>query len=492
MSRAAVRALLLAALAGARPSPAVPGAGAPGSLAPPAQLPRGELVTRVACAANPEQSYALYLPAGYRPDRSWPILYAFDARGRALVPAALFRSGAERFGYIVASSYNSASDGPLEPNLEAMRAMWNDTHSRLAIDDRRVYAAGFSGTVRSACVMAMLAPGTIAGIIGAGAGFPFDRPPARDTSFAFFGTVGSRDFNYYEMADLEAALTALGLPHRIEQFDGGHQWPPEALANLALGWMDLQAQKAGRMPAEPALVTASWRRDLEAARALAAADKLLPAFHAWSQLAADFAGIAATAAGEAERAEAAGQLSALQRSDRLRRALRQREERNRRDKEYVARAQKVLAGSVPGGGPGDVGKALTDLRIAELKRKAQAAADPEDRLSAQRLLSTVQVQTSFYLPQLFLSRQEYDRAIFSLSIAGEIAPDDPWVWYQLAAAHARKGNPKRALALLKRAVDTGWTDRAQLEGDPAFAPLRGEEGFRKLIAGLAAQPASPS
>jgi predicted esterase len=484
--------VLVAALAGARPSPALPGAGAPGSLASPAELPRGELMTRVACAARPEQSYALYLPAGYRPDRSWPILYAFDARGRALVPAGLFRPGAERSGYIVASSYNSASDGPLEPNIEAMRAMWNDTHSRLAIDDRRIYAAGFSGTVRSACLMAMMAPGTIAGIIGAGAGFPFDRPPAKDTSFAFFGTVGNRDFNYYEMADLEASLTALGLPHRIEQFEGGHQWPPEALASLALGWMDLQAQKAGRRPADPVSIAASWRRDLEAARALAAADELLPALHAWSQLAADFTGIAAAPASEAERAEAAGRLAALQRSDRVRRELRQREERNRRDKEYVARAQRVMAGGAQGGDPGNVVKALTELRIAELKHKAREAADPEDRLSAQRLLSTVQVQTSFYLPQLFLSRQEYDRAIFSLSIAGEIAPEDPWVWYQLAAAHARKGNAKRALALLKRAVDAGWTDRAQLEGDPAFAPLRGEEGFRKLVAGLAARTASPS
>ena len=111
-------------------------------------------------------------PPAYTPDRAWPILYAFDARGQALVPAKAFQEAAEKYGWIVASSYNSASDGLIDPNFAAMRALWADTHARFAIDDQRVYAAGFSGTVRFSCILALSAPGTIAGVIGAGAGLP--------------------------------------------------------------------------------------------------------------------------------------------------------------------------------------------------------------------------------------------------------------------------------------------------------------------------------
>src|SRR5579885_2658740 len=115
---------------------------------PPA-LPKGELIGKVGCTAEPGESYALYIPRSYTPGRRSPILYILDARGRAELPARLFVAGAEKYGYLLASSYQSASDGPVAPTLNAMQAMWNDTHRRFAIDDKRVYVAGFSGTVRA-------------------------------------------------------------------------------------------------------------------------------------------------------------------------------------------------------------------------------------------------------------------------------------------------------------------------------------------------------
>ncbi|HSU80898.1 MAG TPA: hypothetical protein VLR69_00700, partial [Thermoanaerobaculia bacterium] len=190
-------ALLLLAVQAPALKPAAPAA---------ADLPRGQVVEKVVCAANPQESYALYLPSGYTPDRAWPILYILDPRSRGDLAAERFRPGAEKYGYILASSNNTLSDTTIDPNVEAMRAMWTDTHGRLAIDGRRVYAAGFSGTVRSCCVLARAVPGTLAGIIGAGAGFPFHEPPRKGDPFVFFGTLGDKDFNYYEVMDLEPRL----------------------------------------------------------------------------------------------------------------------------------------------------------------------------------------------------------------------------------------------------------------------------------------------
>src|SRR3954466_7161297 len=135
-----------------------------------AELPRGVLVEKVPCAGQPDQAYALYLPSNYTPDRRWPILYAFDARANGKRVAELFQPAAEAHGWIVVSSWNTASDGPMEPNFTAMHALWADTHARFAIEHSRVYAAGYSGTVRFACILALTAPGSITGTDDTGAG----------------------------------------------------------------------------------------------------------------------------------------------------------------------------------------------------------------------------------------------------------------------------------------------------------------------------------
>jgi poly(3-hydroxybutyrate) depolymerase len=50
-------------------------------------LPRGQVVPDVKCLADASQSYALYLPSTYSPDKAWPLLMGFHpgARGIAIV-----------------------------------------------------------------------------------------------------------------------------------------------------------------------------------------------------------------------------------------------------------------------------------------------------------------------------------------------------------------------------------------------------------------------
>src|SRR6266513_2190621 len=65
-------------------------------------LPRGSIVDDVKCAADPTQTYALYLPSTYVPGRGWNLLLAFHpgARGRQMVEK--YQAAAEQYGYIVA------------------------------------------------------------------------------------------------------------------------------------------------------------------------------------------------------------------------------------------------------------------------------------------------------------------------------------------------------------------------------------------------------
>jgi tetratricopeptide (TPR) repeat protein len=440
---------------------------APSALPP--DIARGQVIEKVVTQSDPGQSYALYVPSAYKSDRAWPILYAFDARSDGKLVAERFRAGADKYGFLVASSNNSASDGPNAPNLASMRAMWADTHARFSIDDRRVYAAGFSGTVRFACNLALSAPGSIAGIVGAGAGFPFETKPTKDTPFAFFGTVGERDFNYYEVMDLDEQMTELGLPHRMELFPGTHEWMPEELATEALGWMELQAMRKGLRDKDPALIEAMWSADLARARALEPSD-LVEAHRLYAGMAADYAGLVKPEA----LAEVEKKTTGIASLDSFRKERKARQERNQRDKDYVARAPRALASL-------DLSQALTDLRIHELKKQADSA-DHQESMAARRLLNTVLVQTSYYLPEMYKKQGQHERAVFVLSIAAEIRPESPEIWYELAAANARSGSKKKALESLRKAVERGWGDLPRLEGEAAFAPLRQDKGYQELVA----------
>ncbi len=448
------------------------------AIAAAADLPRGTLVEKVVCQGAPGQSYALYLPSTYTPERQWPILYAFDASGEGKRVAELFQKAAETYGWIVVSSWSTASDvggdKPMEGNFAAMRAVWADTHARFAIDDTRVYAAGYSGTVRFACVLALTAPGSIAGIIGASAGFPIGSAPKKDNPFVFFGTYGDRDFNYYEVRDLDRTLATVAVPHRVEGFVGTHEWPPVELATRAVGWMEVQAMKKGLREKDPARIEKEWAVDREQARAQASAHPDA-ALHLWSAMAIDYAGLRDVS--EAER-----EAAALAASPACQKALREREERDRRDKEVLAAAPGILARSNPSGEPVTVAQIVAALKIPELKKRMESA-DPEEVLSAKRILNTYSGQTMFYLPQRFLEKKEYDRAIFMISVGAEIRPEAPGPWVEIASIHARKGKPghKKALEALRVAVDKGFTDVEALEKRAELAELRGEAGFREIV-----------
>lgn len=184
---------------------------------------KGELVERMTCADKPDQSYALYIPSNYRAEKRWPILYALDPGAHGKIPVEHFKDAAEKYGWIIAGSNNSRN-GPIQQSVDAVNAIWNDTHQRFTIDERRIYFAGFSGGARAATTIATACRECVAGIIADGAGFPAGLVPSPAMHFNFFGTIGIEDFNFPELRNLDEALTRAGLVHQIETFEGRHEW----------------------------------------------------------------------------------------------------------------------------------------------------------------------------------------------------------------------------------------------------------------------------
>src|SRR2546428_2901821 len=214
------------------------------------QVPPGRLEERVRSATDTSQAFALFLPPGLPTERRWPVLFVLDPRGRVLLGLQLFQDAAARLGWVILSSYNTLSDGPPEPNVDAVNAMlaWAQAHPSL--DASRLYLAGFSGTARAALGFAVALRGHVAGVIAVGGalGFSLGGPEtafAGDSSFAYFGAAGTRDFNYEEVLAMGDRFRTTRVPFRVVAFDGPHSWPPPDLCGDALEWLELRAMLGG-------------------------------------------------------------------------------------------------------------------------------------------------------------------------------------------------------------------------------------------------------
>jgi predicted esterase len=452
--------------------------------------PRGEIVDPVECRADPAKSYALYLPSSYTPDRLWPSLVVLDARGRGRHAAEVFRAAAERFGWLVLSSNDSASDSTWDKISEPVAAILADAPQRFAIDPRRIYLAGFSGTAHGVGVIAYEAGGRFPGAFLAGGGLP-EALPVAEVPYAMFAAAGSKDFNFREIDPLADPLAAAGVPHRVEIFDGVHEWPPAELAAEALAFFELRAMVDGTrrfLPEVAAELAAGW---LEEAAGRERDGDTVGAYRLYRAAAADLDALVAAAGSvpvaaadrlRALRTEAASASGRLGASVELRRALAERrraadwEEERRRELERqlvlpLLRIEETLPLDLPTRGA---------RLIAKLQ--AEAARDGARALAARRVLGLAAAHTGFYIPRDLLPRGEYRRVEIALEMAVLVREDNAAAWYNLACARARLERATDALDALERAIAAGYRDAEHMAADPDLESLRGDDRFAALVA----------
>ena len=336
------------------------------------EIAPGTIVDGVRCAADPGQTYAIYVPAHYSPDRQWSLLLAFhpSAKGRQMVET--FQAAAEIYGYIVAASNNSRN-GPFAISAAAAEAMGTDVRRRFAIDPQQVYLTGMSGGARVAMSIA-LAGNNIAGVIASSAGYP-DSRPRNKVAFPIFGTAGTEDFNYLEMRLLDRQLSS---PHFLAVFRGGHGMPPNDVGADALEWMTLQAMQSGRRPRDEAVL----RRILEKRRAaIAASTEIVDTVYLLRAVVSDFTGMLDVSA-EAARLDTLSAQPETKKSLKRQRDFEDGEERMLRE---LFQLEAAL---------GDEGQRAVSLltlrdRLSQLSRRAGADAATADRDQARRLLHAI-------------------------------------------------------------------------------------------------------
>ena len=444
----------------------------------PDDLEPGRVIDRVVCRKSPDQNYALYLPSNYSPTRKWALLAAFDPGARGNIPVERFKEAAERYGYIVCGSNNSRN-GPLPPSAEAAKAMLGDVAARFAIDDKRVYLTGFSGGARAATAIAVWLTGQVAGVIGCGAGFSEAINANSSLPFVYYGTVGTDDFNYPEMKQLDRTLEQARVVHHVAVFEGGHDWAPTDECVRAIEWIELQAMKSGRRSRDDSFVDCIFTTAQNRAIAHESAGRVFEAYLEYAAIAADFNGLR-DIAGLEKKAASLKDSKAVKQA--LARDRDQETEQRRRLNEIVNLRAKAQDWSAY---PETQKQFLYDAKqiLSDLKRKSEATENSHERALARRILNQFLI-TSFEQTMTLLQTKRYDLAAANLALDSELMPDNWRLLYNLACAYSLKGDKRRAIETLSKAVQRGFANLTELERNDQLDSIREEAGFKKIVEGL--------
>ena len=445
----------------------------------------GQTVENVESRTDPAQRYAVFLPQEYQANRTAPVMLLMDPRGRALVPLELFRDAADRFGFVLLSSYNTLSDADsaYAVNDRALAAMLADAQTRFSVDPKRLYLVGFSGTAHWAWTAAPRLDGKLAGIMGVGGGLPSYSNPMQQAlrvlyPFVYFGTAGWADFNFDGVRLLDQALDSTRFAHRFMAHDGDHSWPPRTVAEAAVEWFHLQAMSAGLEARNESFIADALRRHLAEAADLEATDRKADAYRRYREIVQDFAGLDGSP-------EARKRFDKLEGDGSVGRALARRVDFARDVQEYKLEVRDFYLDYRESGDLPTMDSAIRKLRIEKLKKQAESD-DSEKAAAAKRMLASAFVNTAFYEPRNYFQNEDFVRAMGMLRIANAIQPDTPRVCYQLARAAAQLGSADEAFEALECGLKAEWATRDLVEADDLLEPLRADPRYGALIQSLTA------
>jgi len=207
-----------------------------------------------------QQSYELFVPAGYKPDHAYPLILHVDPGGRSN-GWRIWRTVCQRHGVFFAGPHHVGNEGGVERPVRRRIVLdvLDDVRHRYLIDPDRTYLTGTSGGGNAAARIAYALPelfGGVAAIVGTWGMRPehwLRQRAAERLSVALL--TGEFDFNRNEL-ELEyfPLIKEHGVRSMLRVYPGiGHQPPKPAQLEEVFLWLEagLPARRlsAQRFPA---------------------------------------------------------------------------------------------------------------------------------------------------------------------------------------------------------------------------------------------------
>lgn len=438
----------------------------------------GELAKQIVSNRDSAQRYAVYLPQAYSREKRWPVVFIMDPRGRALLALRLFRRGADELGYILLSSYNTRSDGPEIPNVDALNAMINDALQNYMVDTTRFYLAGFSGTARLAWPYGYQLNPYVAGVIGFGAGMTNNMllsvtVKMQGYAFSYFGGAAYFDFNYFELYKLDEELNELTYPHSVLFYKGVHSWPDSTIARQSLYWMEIRAMKERMVRVDTGVVGRYEREQLRAAMQLEKQGDLYEAYRRYKMAQEICEGLV-----DIEMLK--HQVERLQKNKEVKKAGKSIAGGAKEASDYVGHMSTYFddirsSEEVPG-----LDLMRRDLSIDRLMSSANADKDPYRARTSRVMLENAYVRLSFYEPRYYLEMNKPTWALSMLLLANQIKPDAPQNCFYLARTYVELNQKDDAFGALECLEKQHVLSLEMLNEDPYLRRLDDDPRMSKL------------
>ena len=434
---------------------------------------KDQITDTVRCHDNIGQSYTLYLPAQYDDKKSWPVILIFDPGARGRIGISNFIEAGRKYGFILACSNNS-HNGPMGDNFTAAAAMLQDLEFRFTLNQKRIYAAGFSGGSRFAMALAIKEK-RISGVIGCGAGLPNARNdrPSGNSDFLYYGLAGSRDMNYLEMLDLPGFFSDHSrVVSYVRTFSGGHEWPHSGLITEAVEWIVLQTMNRKIIPADQTFLSYIETKTYNLINSELSAGNQADAIRYMRFAARDFQGTLFSDA-------ITKLLTDSEKSSEYQKAIRKwnkmaANEQEKREKYMQYLSETLNSGSLP-----DSVSVWWENETRALIRLRDKGS-PDNSQMASRILNFISIlcydQGASYYRNIL-----YAQAAFLFKICTLSDSENQNNYYNLARSLAGSGKLKESVDALSAAMNHGFNSRKMVESDPAFGKIRNDSRYKALV-----------
>ena len=413
----------------------------------------GQVIDKIACQADPAQSYALYIPVRGN-QQPLPVIYFFDSHGVGALPLRKYKALADAYGFILVGSNNSKNGNDWPTTETIWKRLLEDTRRRLKMRDQRIYACGFSGGAKVASYIAIQHP-EVKGVIANGAGLP-DGVSAGDFPFSFTAIAGEGDMNMTDLAGLTGELDKTRTRHRILFFDGKHEWAPEGTMRTAFAGLDLDAMAMGLLARDEVAINATVARSKQRVTSGIQAGELIRARQECEVAISYLNGLSGETDWFKRQAAALDRDPAYVKQRATRQQLLAVEENTKAD--YMQHFQQ-----------GDMQYWTATIDGLKGKVAARTAASG----MYQRLLAYLSL--AFYsISNQLLNANQNEGARHFVQLYKLADPTNSEAWYFSAILDAREGNGHAATADLLTAAAQGFNDRTRLRQQPEFQHMAGQ------------------
>jgi len=423
----------------------------------------GKIYPRVKELNNTNFSYTLYLPKSYTPDKTYPVIFFFDAHARGWLPIKKYHQLADSMEYILAASNDSQNGQSTVKRNKIIYAFMADVEQRFHVNNQRIYTAGFSGGARIAAGIGLFNK-SIAGVIGCAAGNPQTSKKGR-TDLTMVEIVGNKDFNRIEMILLEQKLELVHQPHQLLIFDGKHDWPPKKAMQQALLFLETDAMRRKLITPNDSLIKQLQIRLNNERKAINPDKQPLARFESDKKLVAFLHELTPVESYRKEM-EHLSRLPLFQHQKTNRQRLLQNEQKS----------QQTLVSAL---GAKDV--TWWEKEISRLYNNKKTANNTETKLMNIRLLNYLSLMSYLYA-DANLRQGNPQGATKFLMIYKKVDPTNPEVYFLQAQQKAMLGTPAtKILKLLNKSVQLGFDAPMRIKDFAKAAALPDSSDLQKII-----------